>query len=756
MKLKLGTLTSLLVASGAPVFAQEATVSLEADYGRKYKLEVDITNTSNRPLTSWLVRLDIDAPLNKYWRSDLIAAEGGQGTYAFSNLGYNGAIAPGETVSFGVIVEDRNSGNAPTTAQLVPNWSPNQTSTPAPAPAPTPAPTPAPATPAALPVISGNAPTAREADGGNAAATFELTLNPASSRTVTMDYRTRSGNASRLSDFTSRRGSLTFAPGETRKTVRVRVTDDSEVERDERFRLILTNPSNATFGETELIATIQDNDTAAAPAPTPAPAPAPAPPRVANNNGNNGNGGNDDGKRQTGKYNYAELLQKSLWFYDAQRSGDLPNNYRIPWRGDSALNDGNDVGLDLTGGLYDAGDHVKFGLPMAYSLTVLSWGAIEYKDAYEETGQWEQIRDLIEFSADYFMRCHVRKSNGDTREFYGQVGDGNLDHAFWGPAEAMMMRRPAFKIDEQNPGSDLAAETAASLSAMSLAIRDENPNLANEMVDHAKALFSFAQDNPGRYHESITNAQNFYRSFSFDDEIMWGALWLYRATGEQSYLDYVTSNWSSIDYRTRGLDWDSKANGVYVLMSIINGGDVYRTSAERYLDNWVAAGGDLDRTPGGLISKFPWGSLRHSTTNAFCALLYADKVGDPSGDYHRFGRRQIRYALGDNPQNRSYVVGFGNNPPINPHHRGAHSSTTDNIAVPRNNVHTLFGALVGGPSDANNDDFVDDRTDFIANEVAMDYNAGFTGAVAALYQRYGGRTVTDLTRTTPINNNFRD
>ena len=40
-------------------------------------------------------------------------------------------------------------------------------------------------------------------------------------------------------------------------------------------------------------------------------------------------------------------------FYEAQRSGPLPSNNRIPWRGDSALGDGQDNGLDLTGGWYD-------------------------------------------------------------------------------------------------------------------------------------------------------------------------------------------------------------------------------------------------------------------------------------------------------------------------------------------------------------------------------------------------------------------
>lgn len=53
---------------------------------------------------------------------------------------------------------------------------------------------------------------------------------------------------------------------------------------------------------------------------------------------------------------YARVLELSLLFYEAQRSGKLPKNNRIPWRGDSALNDHGLNGEDLTGGYYD-GNH---------------------------------------------------------------------------------------------------------------------------------------------------------------------------------------------------------------------------------------------------------------------------------------------------------------------------------------------------------------------------------------------------------------
>jgi hypothetical protein len=51
--------------------------------------------------------------------------------------------------------------------------------------------------------------------------------------------------------------------------------------------------------------------------------------------------------------------------------------------------------------------------------------------------------------------------------------------------------------------------------------------------------------------------------------------------------------------------------------------------------------------------------------------------------------------------------------------------TWDYFNTPEPNPHTLFGALVGGPGAA--DDYIDARNDFIKNEVASDYNAGFSG-----------------------------
>jgi endoglucanase len=136
-------------------------------------------------------------------------------------------------------------------------------------------------------------------------------------------------------------------------------------------------------------------------------------------------------------FNYAEALQKSIWFYEAQQAGPKPSWNRVGWRGNAATTDGADVGLDLTGGWFDAGDHVKFGFPMAFSTTMLAWGAVEYRAAYTQSGQLTNLVNNLKFVNDYFIKAHP-----SANVLYGQIGSGNPDHAWWGPAEVMPMARP--------------------------------------------------------------------------------------------------------------------------------------------------------------------------------------------------------------------------------------------------------------------------------------------------------------------------
>jgi hypothetical protein len=445
------------------------------------------------------------------------------------------------------------------------------------------------------------------------------------------------------------------------------------------------------------------------------------------------------------QFNYAEALQKSIWFYEAQVSGPKPAWNRVSWRGDSALADGQDAGLDLTGGWYDAGDHVKFGFPQAAAVTMLAWGAVEYRSAYQSSGQLTHLLNNLRWVNDYFRAAHPSPN-----VLYGQVGNGGADHQWWGSAEVMPMARPAYRIDASCGGSDLAAETAAAMAASSMVFAPTDPAYASTLRTHAVQLYTFADTVRRAYHECITDATSFYRSWSgFNDELVWGAIWLYRATGDASYLakaeDYYDnlSNEQQTDIKSYRWthDWDDKAYGSYALLAMLTGDQRYIDDANRWLDFWTVGvnGQRVTYSPGGQAWLSQWGSLRYAANTAWVALVYSDWLADPvrADRYHDFGVSQINYILGDNPRNSSYLIGFGDDPPRNPHHRTAHGSWLDNINEPETSRHVLYGALVGGPSSAN-DQYTDDRTDFVMNEVAIDYNAGFTSALARMYDEFGG------------------
>jgi endoglucanase len=437
---------------------------------------------------------------------------------------------------------------------------------------------------------------------------------------------------------------------------------------------------------------------------------------------------------------YAEVLQKSIFFYEAQQSGTLPAFNRVSWRGNSALNDGSDVSKNLTGGWYDAGDNVKFGFPMAYSATILSWGVIDFKDGYIKSGQYSAIKDNLRFVYDYFIKCHTAPN-----ELYGQLGDGNLDHSFWGAPEIMTMARPAFKIDDTKPGTELAMETAAALAAGSMIFASEDPTYSALLLKHAKELYTFGNTKRGKYSDAITNASAFYNSWSgYNDELVWGGIWLYRATNDAAYLTNaemaydLVSNEGQTAYKPFKwtLNWDDKIYGCYPLLAKLTGKPKYYADAERNLDFWTDGfeSQKISYSPGGLAWLSQWGSLRYASNASFLALSYGDLTNanaTKKTKYNNFALKQINYALGANPNNRSYVCGFGTNPPVNPHHRGAHGGWNNALAGPPiTSRHTLYGALVGGPNVS--DAYSDDRGDYIANEVATDYNAGFTSAIAAI------------------------
>ncbi len=94
-------------------------------------------------------------------------------------------------------------------------------------------------------------------------ASYKVLLSVASTQSITVNFALSGGTATRGTDFNLTNGTLTFAPGETSKSITFSIVNDLLDENDETIQLALSAPTNATLGASSSTTyTILDNDTA--------------------------------------------------------------------------------------------------------------------------------------------------------------------------------------------------------------------------------------------------------------------------------------------------------------------------------------------------------------------------------------------------------------------------------------------------------------------------------------------------------------
>ncbi|XP_048331882.1 endoglucanase 10 [Ziziphus jujuba] len=461
-------------------------------------------------------------------------------------------------------------------------------------------------------------------------------------------------------------------------------------------------------------------------------------------------------------HKYGDALKVAMQFFDIQKSGKLEDN-KIPWRGNSGLKDGSEAKLDLTKGMYDAGDTMKFGFPMAFTATVLSWSILEYGDQMDTVGQLQPAQDNLRWITDYLVNAHPSEN-----VLYIQVGDPEKDHKCWERPEAMTMERPLTQINTSSPGTEVAAETAAAMASASLVFKTSDSEYSSKLLKHAKQLFGFADKYRVSYSESIPEVQTYYNSTGYGDELLWAASWLFHATGDRTYLDYVTgengkdfANWGSPTW----FSWDNKLAGTQVLLSRLSffgakgvsdnsGLRGYRKTAEAVICGLLpgSPSATKSRTDDGLIWVSQWNALQHPVASAFLAALYSDymlttrtaKVSCSGKSYtpadiRKFVKSQADYVLGDNPMKMSYLVGYGDKYPQYVHHRGASipadakTGCTDGfkwLESTKPNPNVATGALVGGPF--LNESYIDSRNNSMQAEPSTYNSAVLVGLLSSL------------------------
>src|SRR5262249_25631112 len=99
-----------------------------------------------------------------------------------------------------------------------------------------------------------------EGNAGTTTAVFTVSLSAAYTQPVTVRYATADGSATAGVDYQAAFGTLTFAPGETSKTVTVAVYGDRALEYDESFSVNRSDPTNAFRGNGRGVGTIRDDE----------------------------------------------------------------------------------------------------------------------------------------------------------------------------------------------------------------------------------------------------------------------------------------------------------------------------------------------------------------------------------------------------------------------------------------------------------------------------------------------------------------
>ncbi|MCO5583485.1 hypothetical protein L7F22_037410 [Adiantum nelumboides] len=340
----------------------------------------------------------------------------------------------------------------------------------------------------------------------------------------------------------------------------------------------------------------------------------------------------------------------------------------------------------------------------------------------------------------------------------------------------MRTPRTSVHINASNPGTEVAAETAAALAAASIVFQRVDAAYSKRLLKRALMVFRFAD----RYRASHTGECPFYCTVSgYEDELLWGAAWIFKASGLSSYLRYVRKalhGTSSVNE----FNWDNKSAGAAVLIARrYFGGDEKLKVVKRRADYFMCAnllGSSLTQTNYVNLINYRrrpalcenWSKYAVRRGAAFLAAVYADylvRADQPSINCNgtrytpqaimSFAQSQVDYILGRNPLNMSYMVGFGGKAgastwPTQVHHRGASIPTayklTEDVeqtvacaegfqlwfARNTSNPNEAVGAIVGGPDE--HDAFRDLRSNSPQLEPTTYTNALFTGALARLVQ----------------------
>ncbi len=392
-------------------------------------------------------------------------------------------------------------------------------------------------------------------------------------------------------------------------------------------------------------------------------------------------------------------------------------------------------------GWYDAGDHGKYVVNSGISVYTLLAAYEQFPGYYaaldvnipESSNEIPDILDEAWWNIEWML--DMQDTDGGvyhkltTLNFAGEV----MPHE--GTAQRYVIGK----------GTSATLNFAAVMAQASRVWAPINEELSTQMLTAAESAWNWAVANPS---VSFTNPSDVstgeYGGSNLSSNFAWAAAELYITTGEDSYYQAFESEdiaiWVPGWGDSRGLAWMSLAfhadqgnlTGLAAEdLAAIN--QRITDLADDLAGAWASSAYRVPMSTG----DFYWGSNSNALNRAMMLLQGFRLSGDD--DHKNAAQSLLDYVLGRNPTDYSYVTGFGDKTPMDPHHRASYA---DGIAEP------VPGFVVGGPntdypadcgagnypagSEAKAKAYVDDWCSYSTNEVTLNWNAPLVFVTGAL------------------------
>ncbi len=416
-----------------------------------------------------------------------------------------------------------------------------------------------------------------------------------------------------------------------------------------------------------------------------------------------------------------DMHTKLIKFYAYQRAGLSSGsaNNANPGFTNASHNGDNYNGNLLDGGWYDAGDYIKFGMNLGYTVYCLLKGYDVFPSAYGSSTGVPEILKEVKFATDYMIKAVI---NDNTVVL--DVGQASDEHGSWG------VKYPSGRSGGQIllcSGGDIPATYAACLALMSTVYRKYDAPYADQCLAKAKVAFAFAKKKFDAG-QNYCQAQQKHGAFLYyyptktgggymqqiGDRKVAAGVELYRATndGDPIYRDWAKSPMTDM-FNCMGYSYIGPLAAFEVWRQGL--GDAAALTANvNFIEGKIQTTGTFKD----IYQNSGWGTAREAGTAAFeYALGY---VVTSSTDIRDRNLARVKTHVGwvgghNGSPARSYIIGYNGSPATNIHYR-------TNSQGPQ-------GGVVSGPDGSGN--WSNDGTPEHC-EVAIDYNAGIVGAVAFL------------------------